>query len=234
MGFALPKKLRNDGTQLQVMISFRFSLFVALMNLQGLDISESHKVQSQRAVVEQTIADLKQWKVMEGNKIHEVDRREQELSCVISLHNLKKLLKMDANFQIPERRAVIQGEYIFRPKIPVQDLDLGIPAGLSEEQWRKYPHVQNFLKDLPAMVPGLRKALQTHGNESIFYPNVAKRGKFLHDGAYVLQLQVQKELLDVWTVKYVVGASYSYETHEGFFQLSKDGYLGSCCDCYAG
>jgi hypothetical protein len=41
--------------------------------------------------------------------------------------------------------------------------------------------------------------------------------------------------LDVWTVKYIVGASYSYETHSGYVQMSKeDAALKHICDCYSG
>ncbi len=51
----------------------------------------------------------------------------------------------------------------------------------------------------------------------------------------MLQLRVQKELLDVWTVKYVVGASYSYETHTGYFQMSRESAVKcSICDCFSG
>jgi hypothetical protein len=36
-------------------------------------------------------------------------------------------------------------------------------------------------------------------------------------------------------VKYVVGASYSYETHKGYFQMSRDNAVkASICDCYSG
>ena len=62
-----------------------------------------------------------------------------------------------------------------------------------------------------------------------------KRGINLYDGAYVLQLKVNNELLDTWTVKYIVGASYSYETHVGYFQMSRENaVLNSICDCFSG
>jgi hypothetical protein len=52
-------------------------------------VEESHKVQSVRAVVEQTIRDLKCFKIMSGNKIKAVAEFEQVLDCVIALHNFE-------------------------------------------------------------------------------------------------------------------------------------------------
>lgn len=66
--------------------------------LKGEEVASSHKVQSVRAVVEQTIADLKQSKVMESNKIKSVAAFEKVLDCVIGLHNLRVLRKANPHF----------------------------------------------------------------------------------------------------------------------------------------
>ena len=71
-------------------------------------MKKSHKVQSVRAVVEQTIANLKLAKVMERNKIKSVEMFEKVLDCVIALHNLRVLLKANPQFDIPARRAAIR------------------------------------------------------------------------------------------------------------------------------
>ena len=77
--------------------------------------------------------------------------------------------------------------------------------------------------------------MELAGDEGVFFPTVRKRGRNLYNGAYVLQLKVQNEGLDVWTVKYLVGASYSYETHTGYFQMSMaNAVMNSVCDCYGG
>lgn len=52
-------------------------------------MAESHKVQSIRAIVEQTFADLKHAKVLEKLKFSDVDKAEKLLDCVIALHNLR-------------------------------------------------------------------------------------------------------------------------------------------------
>ena len=52
-------------------------------------------------MVEQTIADLKLWKVMDGNKVNSAAERTKELDCVLGLHNLGVLLKEDPQFDIP-------------------------------------------------------------------------------------------------------------------------------------
>jgi hypothetical protein len=84
-----------------------------MIGLQGEEVAKSHKVQSVRAVVEQTIADLKLAKVMGWNKIKTVSKFEKVLDCVIGLHNLRVLLEANSLFDIPARRAAIQGEHIF-------------------------------------------------------------------------------------------------------------------------
>jgi hypothetical protein len=188
-----------------------------------------------RAVVEQTIANLKVAKVMERNKIKSVEMFEKVLDCVIALHNLRVLLKANPQFDIPPRRAAIPGEHIFKPLVPENEVDLKIPADAPDLALKKYRHLSKFKDFLPSAAGAIKKALELHGDEGVFYPTVRKRGENLYKGAYVLQLRVQEELMGEWTVKYVVGASYSYETHKGYFQMSRDNAVkASICDCYSG
>lgn len=195
----------------------------------------SHKVQSVRAVVEQTFADLKQWKIMESNKIKTADKFEKILDCVIALHNFKVLKKISPNFDIPDRRGAIPGEHIFRPKVPEKEVDLKIPANPPNLELNKFAHIRNFQEFLPSAAPCIEKALQRGGKEAVFLPTVMERGRNLYNGAYVLQVRLQDEGLDLWTVKYLVGASYSYETHTGYFQISKlDAAVNHICDCFSG
>ena len=198
-------------------------------------MTSSHKVQSVRAVVEQTIADLKLAKIMMWNKISTVADFEKLLDCVIALHNLRVLLKVNPQFDIPSRRAAIPGEHIFKPLVPEKDVDLKIPADAPNLALPENRHIKSFKDFLPSAAGAMRNALELHGKEGIFYPTVRKRGENLYNGAYVLQLSVQEELLGVWTVKYLVGASYSYETHTGYFQMSRDNAaINSICDCFSG
>jgi hypothetical protein len=185
--------------------------------------------------VEQTIADLKLAKVMQCNKICTVSDFEEVLDCVIGLHNLRVLLKANPQFDIPERRAAIPGEHIFKPLVPENEVDLKIPADAPNLVLPKYRHISKFKDFLPSAAKAIEKALELHGNESVFYPTVRKRGENLYKGAYVLQLRVQEELLGTWTVKYLVGASYSYDTHNGYVKMSRDNaVMGSICDCFSG
>lgn len=201
----------------------------------GAEVSASHVVQSERAVVEQTIADIKLWKVMNDNKVSSVAERTKELDCVLGLHNLGVLLKEDPQFDIPERRAALLDEHVFKPKIPADEVDLKIPPEVRPSLEPKIKHIRRFERFLPSVAPTIRKSLEIGGQASVFYPTVGKRGRNLYDGAYVLQLQLQEEELDVWTVKFLVGASYSYETHSGYFQLCQDEVPKcSACDCYSG
>lgn len=198
-------------------------------------MKKSHKVQSTRVVVEQTIGDLKQAKVMNSNKIGSAVEFEKLLDCVIALHNLRVLLKADPLFDIPARRAAIPGEHIFKPLVEEKNVDLKIPADEPNLSLSDYRHICNFKEFLPSAAGAIEKATKLAGDEGVFFPTVRKRGINLYNGAYVLQLQVQDEGLGVWTVKYLVGASYSYETHTGYFRMSRDNaVMSSICDCYSG
>jgi hypothetical protein len=198
-------------------------------------VSESHKVQSIRAAVEQTIADLKLAKVMEDNKISTVTYMEKVLDCVISLHNLRVLCKADENFAIPKLRAQVPGDHIFWPKVGADQVDLSIPANAPDLSLPNYKHIKDFVEFLPSAATAIKNAINSVGQERIFYPNVRKRGRNLYNGAYVLQLRVQDGGLGVQTVKYQVGASYSYEVHVGYFKMSRDNAaMENICDCYSG
>ncbi len=202
---------------------------------QGEEVTSSHKVQSVRAIVEQTIADVKLAKAMESNKIGTVADFEEVLDCVIALHNLRVLIKADPQYGIPARRAAIPGEHIFKPLVPENEVDLKIPADAPDLSREKYRHISKFQDFLPSAAGAVARALELHGNDGVFFPTVRKRGDNLYNGAYVLQLRVQDELLGIWTVKYLVGASYSYETHTGYVQMSRDNaVMSSICDCFSG
>ena len=205
------------------------------MFAKGPEVEESHKVQSVRAVVEQTIRDLKCFKVMDSNKIKAATEFEKVLDCVIALHNLKVLLKGDKAFDLLPRRAAIAGDHVFKPKIPQEDVDLKIPADGPDLSKPEYRDIRDFKGFLASAAPAVKNALEKKGRDCFFFPTVKLRGQNLYNGAYVLQLQLQREGLDVWTVKYIVGASYSYETHSGYVQMSKeDAALKHICDCYSG
>lgn len=235
MGFGLPVPQRKDGVQQKVTIWALVATNTDSLAIQGDEVKKSHKVQSTRAVVEQTIADLKKWDVMESNKILSVEKFGRTLDCVVGLHNLRQLRKLIPGFDIPPRRAAVPGEHIFKPKIPESDVNLKIPADQPDLSLQEYRHIRDFVNFLPSAAPAMKRAMKLAGDEGVFFPTVRKRGENLYNGAYVLQLQVQRELLDVWTVKYLVGASYSYETHSGYVEMSRDNAVKkSICDCFSG
>ena len=96
-------------------------------------------------------------------------------------------------------------------------------------------HIRKFEEFLSSAVPIIKKALEIGTENSVFFPTISKRGANLHNGAYVLQLKVGQEDMEVWTVKYLVGASYSYESHTGYFQMSRDDCaISNICCCYSG
>ncbi len=213
---------------------FRAGKLTALIS-QGDDLKRSHKVQSTRVVVEQTIANLKLAKVMESNKIESVEMVEKLLDCVIALHIFRVLVKRVPDFDIPPRRAAIPGEHILKPLMPQKDVDQKIPEDPPNLALAEYRHIRDFKDFLPSAARAIGKAMELRGDEGVFFPTVRKRGRNLYNGAYVMQLRVQPEELDVWTVQYVVGASYSYETHMGYVEMSRDNAVTrSICDCFSG
>ena len=138
-------------------------------------------MQSVRAVVEQTIADLKLSKVMEWNQINSVADFEEVLDCVIGLHNLRVLLKYNPQFDIPQRRAAIEDEHIFKPQVPAKDVDLKIPADSPDLSLEKYCHIREFKEFLASGAPAIKNALELHGKECVFFPTVRKRGINLYN-----------------------------------------------------
>ena len=164
-----------------------------------------------------------------------VETFEKVLDCVCALHNLRVLFEKRPDFKIVERHRFIPGDHVFHPKVPAHEVDLKIPKDEPNLDAGMFPHIRKFKEFLPSAAPAIKKALEIGGKECLFYPVVKKRGANLYNGSYVLQLQVQDEGLGVWTVKHLVGASYSYETHTGYFQLSKDNIaFNHICDCFSG
>jgi hypothetical protein len=139
------------------------------MASQGEEVTRSHKVQSVRAVVEQTFADLKRAKVMESNKARTAADLEGALDCVIALHNLRVLLKADPDYDLPERRAAIPGEHIFKPLVPTNEVDLKIPADPPDLSLAKYRHIKEFQEFMPSAAGAIRRAMDLHGNECVFF-----------------------------------------------------------------
>ena len=118
---------------------------------------------------------------------------------------------------------------------PFHEVDLKIPPPITPSVERNIKHIRKFVDFLPSLAPAIKRAIEKRGDEGVFFPTVASRGRNLYNGAYVLQLRLQEEIGDVWTVKFIVGASYSYEVHTGYFQMSHDNAaVAQICDCYSG
>ena len=192
-------------------------------------------MQSVRVVVENTICDVKRFKVLNSNKFDSVNLFQATLSCALGLHNFTVRSKENPNWDIPERRAAIVDEYLFGPSIPSKDVNLQIPPNPPDLKSNKLSHIGHFIDFLPSVAAAMAKAVKLAGDEGVFFPTVRERGKNLNDGAYLLQLKVQGEHLDNWTVKYTVGASYSYENYVGYVQMRRDNaVVAHVCDCFSG
>lgn len=199
------------------------------------EVKASHKVQSIRAVVEQVFCDLKLEKWLDLSRLWEVDQLEKVLDAAFALHNLRMLCKLVENFKLEQRNWPIPGEHIFHPKQPALEVNWGIPKNLADLKLPELSHIAEFLDFLHSTPKALAKELGQTEEGSIFYPNVRVRGTNLYLGAYVLQLQVQNMGLDVFRVKYIVGASYSYLTHVGYFEMTKyEASARNICDCFSG
>ena len=191
----------------------------------GPEVEESHKVQSVRAVVEQTIRDLKCFKIMDGNKIKAVAEFEEVLDCVIALHNLRVLLKANKAFDLLPRRVAVPGDHVFKPKIPQKDVDLKIPADAPDLSKPEYRDIRDFKGFLAAAAPAVKNALEKKGRDCIFFPTVKIRGPKL----------VQRCLCaSITAAERVVGCLDCEIRRWGFLQLRNTHWLcanveGKCC-----
>ena len=63
----------------------------------------------------------------------------------------------------------------------------------------KYRDIRDFKGFLASAAPAITNALEKKGRDCIFFPTVKIRGQNLYNGAYVLQLQLQRDVgcLDV-------------------------------------
>ena len=114
-------------------------------------------------------------------------------------------------------------------------MDLKIPAKKPDLDQPSLKHLKAFTELLTSADKAIREAIKLDGKECVFNPTVRQRSYNLYNGAYVLQLRVNNDEKGEWTVKYLVGASYSYEVHMGYFRMSRDNaVIASICDCYSG
>jgi hypothetical protein len=179
LGLGLPAPQRKSGEQQKVKIWSCSSISADVAIAQGEEVKHSHRVQSARAVVEQTIADLKRAKVMESNKIATVSDFERVLDCVIGLHNLRVLLKANPRFDIPARRAAIPGEHIFKPLVAEKDVNLKIPIDAVNLALPEHRHIRGFKDFLPSAAGAIGKAMELHGDEGFFSHGENAWGEFV-------------------------------------------------------
>lgn len=189
-------------------------------------------MQSARTFVEHSFSDLKKFHVLDGNKINSARTFAQLLDCCMGLHNFILEVKRDPRYQIPRRNRTIEAEHVFTT---ASEKNLKIPDPPRTNVINRASHVEEFKNYLKLRRNDLAVAIGEGEGRSIFFPHVNYRGENLYDGAYVLQLRLQKGVVDDWYVRFVVGASYSYERHEGYFHLTRGMIVeASICDCFAG
>jgi hypothetical protein len=150
----------------------------------------------------------------------------------MGLHNFKELFKSDPGYEIPRRNRTILGEHVFKSR---EEKKSGIPNEPRQAMVNRASNVAKFKTSLLSLRNQLAVAVGERDGDADFFPTVIQRGKNLFIGAYVLQLRLQPGLVEDWFIRFKVGASYSYETHSGYFHLTKGKIVdASICDCYAG
>lgn len=195
----------------------------------------SHTVQSQRGTAEHVNEELKNNKVLSDVNMVSAGHYEAIFDAVAALHNLRVMLRADSNYKLPRYNAMILGDYIIEPFDELTDKILGLPQKLPDLSKHALKHVHDYLEFLSFQLASVKEAVKVGVRGVRFLPNVAIRGRNLYMGAYVLQLMVQKCGVDGWVVRYLVGASYSYEIHVGYVEMIPGNAVShSICDCYAG
>lgn len=196
-------------------------------------------MQSQRVVVENAFANIKLWECLQDNNVESVKFVEKQLDCVFALHNFQKLRIHVPNYDIEIRKhIIIDSHVLISKKLP----NLGIPDPYIQRNNVDVSHIFKFERMLKSAVLAFECALglapentRNHKNSCIFTQTVSARGKNLFLGGYVLQIRLMEQANDVWAVRYIVGASYSYDLHVGYFETRKDlAVIRNICDCYSG
>lgn len=195
----------------------------------------SHTVQSYRGTVEHVNEELKNNKVLSNVTMVTAGHYEAVFDAVAALHNLRVMTRADSNYKLPRHNSTVLGDYIIEPLDDLTDKILGLPQNLPDLSSHALKHVHDYLEFLSFQLASVKEAVNVGVRGVRFLPHVASRGRDLYMGAYVLQLMVQKRGVDGWVVRYLVGASYSYEIHVGYVEMiSGNAVSQSICDCFAG
>lgn len=177
-------------------------------------------------------ARLKKWLILSGGSVDSIEIKEMELDAAMALQNLNDLDRLGLMHLIPARPQFAPSSHIITPDL---EPSLKIPKSVSVGDAKFPAHLVRFHGALSAIVPQLAKMVIGVPGHIIFTSRVSKRGENLFVGGNVLQIQAEQEGLDVWRVRFSVGASMKAWRYQCWARLrSVEGVLASCCECKNG
>ena len=195
-------------------------------------MKDSHKVQSIRGTIERMFAHLKKFDILHGGSVDSIVNKEMELDIAMCLHNLTLRVRLNLLESISARPSYVPGAHIFTSNLQPKD---PTPKAVKETDAKFPKHVKDFIEGLSSIGPTLKNIVLGVNQFDYFTERTMKRGENLFLGGNVVQIAVEKEDLDVWRIRFNVGASRKYVTYKCYARLNKDsGVLASICECKAG
>lgn len=175
---------------------------------------------------------LKKWEILHGGSVDSIKTKEKELDVAMALHNLNLRARLDLLRAIPTRAKYPPGCQIITSDLEPK---ISIPKFLKPTDAKFPSHLTAFIAALSSIGPTLHKIVIAARQFDIFSDRTKKRGENLFLGGCVLQISVEKEDLDVWRVRFLVGASRKHCIYRCYARLNQDsGILSSICECMAG
>lgn len=189
-------------------------------------------MQSFRGLVERMFNVLKKWEVLHGGSVESIETKEKEMDVAMALTNLNLRSRLNLLDGIPKRAKFPLGSHIITsdvaPNVP-------IPKFIKPNDAKFPAHLKPFLADLTNLSPTLRKIVLGVNGFDIFTGRTVQRGENLFLGGNVLHIAVEQEGLDVWRVRFRVGASRKQNVYQCFARInSVNGVLDAACECVAG
>lgn len=176
-------------------------------------------------------AQLKKWEVLQGGSVDSITVREKELDVALALTNLNTRARLGLLGAIATRVRFASNPHSITSEI---EQEISIPKPMKPTDAKFPAHLKQFMEALPSLAPTLHKLAIADRGFDVFTTRTLQRGRNLFSGGSVLQFGVQPLPLDVWRLRWIVGASMKVHKYVGYADFSKNGVVQSVCECQAG
>jgi hypothetical protein len=248
--FVTPSSRFADGNDLTVsfVVFYNISRLADLSALlsQFATNEDIHLVQKHRSPVEHAVKNITRFRVLQDNRVSEVETLETMLDVCMGINNANKMIKHGLEGQIPLKphRAAER----LRMITPTADanLKLGKLKRLSQTP-NYFQEFREFLRGCTILRTHEGAHLQVPADDEIralrsntmtleTRPTVLKRSKSLFESGFLLFVQVCKfsEIEGAFMVRFTVGASFLQTSHMVTIILTQDRIIKKYCICGMG